>query len=87
VGFCFVFTKVLIFTQAFSITFKVFGEGFMAGRISAFFPSVKQNSCEILKNIVAAVGIFLFSGDMFQRPVRDISYFLIALKIAYGIDR
>lgn len=64
-GFCFVFTELLIFAQASSITFKVFGEGFMAGWISAFFPSVKQNSCEILKNTVAAVGIFLLSDDMF----------------------
>lgn len=64
-GFCVVFTEVLIFAQTFSITFKEFGEGFMAGWISAFFPSVKQNSCEILKYTVAAVGIFLFSDDMF----------------------
>lgn len=78
--------KVLVFTQAFSITLKVFGEGFMAGSISAFFPSVKQNACEISRNTVAAVGTVLFSGDRFQRAVREISYFLIALKIAYCID-
>lgn len=78
--------KVLIFTQAFSITFKVFGEGFMAGSISAFFPSVKQNACEVLEITVAAVGIVLFSGDRFQRAIRETSYFLIALKIAYCTD-
>lgn len=45
----------------------------MTERISAFFQSVKQNSCEILQNTVAA-GVFLFSGGTFfsEVPIADI---------------
>lgn len=45
----------------------------MAGRISSFFQSVKQNSREILQNTIT-VRTFLFNGDRsFQMPIRDIS--------------
>ena len=56
----------------------------MTGRISSFFQSVKQNSCEILQNAVA-VRTLLFSGDTFFPNASEryfFSYsFLIPLKI------
>ena len=56
----------------------------MTGRISSFFQSVKQNSCEILQNAVA-VRTLLFSGDTLFPNTSEkcfFSYsFLIALKI------
>lgn len=56
----------------------------MTGRISSFFQSVKQNSCEILQNTVA-VRTLLFNGDTFFPNASEryfFSYsFLIPLKI------
>lgn len=56
----------------------------MAGRISFFFQSVKQNSYKILQDTVA-VRTFLFSGDMFfpnANSKYSFSYsFLTTLKI------
>lgn len=56
----------------------------MTGRISSFFQSVKQNSCEILQNTIA-VRTLLFNGDTFfpnasERYFSSYS-FLFALKI------
>lgn len=56
----------------------------MAGRISSFFQSVKQNSCEILQDTIA-VRTFLFNGDAFfpnANSKYSFSYsFLTTLKI------
>lgn len=45
----------------------------MAGRISSFFQSVKQNSCEILLNTIA-IRMFFFDGNtFFPMLIRGIS--------------
>lgn len=56
----------------------------MTGRISSFFQSVKQNSCEILQDTIA-VRAFLFNGVVFF-PNANLKYsfsysFLTTLKI------
>ena len=56
----------------------------MTGRISSFFQSVKQNSCEILQNAVV-VRTLLFSGDTFFPNASERYFFSYALLTALKI--